>query len=165
MPEQTGGLHEYLIRIKLKADVINYSIMIVDRENNDKTELVESYSISPSSSTFIITDGKFWIYSNERNERRGILFVDDNNLNKTVIIGKWDNNGELSEGKIFLPLDFFINYCGTEKRVLMSFHKRFIEKYNKNRTSGQTQAGETDYNGKFNKLKASLERYNWAKRR
>ncbi len=154
-----GSFLEYIVRFELNVNTIDYKIMTVDRMNNDQTKVLESYSITPSSSSLaIIPDGRIQFSEFEDGKPKGVLV----NIKGNVAVGKWDNT-QFVEGWNFVPFSLYDGLGGVFENAIAAY-KGLIQGFNENKNFEHTQAGETDFNGKYNKLKVALQRYNWKRR-
>ena len=159
MPEKENNslVWEYVVRIELKTNSINYKIMLVDRMPDYKTEIVESYSLTPSSSIFAMTDERMQIVVDESGVYKG-LQLDEKGV---ITIGKWRND-KFIDGWFFVPFSLYRDMDG-ELGENYAFQETLLKGINENKNFEHAQIGETDFNGKYNKLKAALQKYNWSK--
>ena len=120
-----------------------------------KTEIVESYSLTPSSSIFAVTDERMQFVVNESGVYKGFQLVEEG----AITIGKWRND-KFIDGWFFVPFSLYSNKDGD---LGYKYEEAILKGINENTNFEHAQIGETDFKGKYNKLKAALQKYNWSK--
>lgn len=143
------GFQEYIVRLELLQNQVIIKLQTVNRMNADKRTTLETHYIIPSSSYIDISSQSLRVTYKENGEYKAFTFVPE--YKALTLNDSWSSNGECLKARYFAP-------------PTNPIQRGIIEGFNKNRNFEHTTAGETDYNGKFNRLKLGLLKYNWSKK-
>lgn len=143
------GFLEYIVRLEMSQNQVVLKLQTVDRMNSDKRTTLETHYINPSSSYLDITSQILRVTYKENGEYKGFSFVPEHKA--LTINDLWSSNGRCLKARHFAP-------PSGPMAIGM------IQGFNKNVNFEHTTAGETDYMGKYNKLKSYLIKYNWSKK-
>ena len=144
-PTVPEGLKEYIIRFELQSTQIVLKVMEIDRCDDDRTNLLETHYINPRTSILEISDDTFRV--TEPNKYKGFTFIPKSSA--ITMNDKWASDGKSLRGRCFVPPT--------------DLAQAAIDGMNKNKNFKHTRFGETDFNGKFARLKARFLQYHWLK--
>lgn len=143
------GFLEYIVRLELSQNQIVLRLQTVDRMNADKKQTIETHYINPSNSILEVSSESIRLTYKENGEHKGFTFVPG--YKALTLNDLWSSSGESLQARHFAP--------PTDPMRL-----GMIQGFNNNQNFEHTIAGETDYDGKLNKLKTLLKKYNWSKK-
>ena len=141
-------LKEYLLRFSITSRQIVFQILSVDRLKNDNEEILETHFIAPQNSFFEIENNRVRVIYKENGDYKGFTFTPSSDA--VMINDLWSSDGVALKNRFFFPPD--------------ENQKSMIEGLNRNKNFSHTHWGETDYSGKYNKLKRLLQQFRWKDR-
>lgn len=136
---------ELLLRFSATSSHIVFQVLSIDRLNADKEKILETHYIDPLNSYLEDESDILRVTYKENEEYKGFTFIPDVSI--VVINDLWGSDGEALKNRSFTQPD--------EKTEAL------IKGLNANKNFSHTQWGETDFPGKYNKLKVLLKQFRW----
>ncbi|MBR6590952.1 MAG: WG repeat-containing protein [Bacteroidaceae bacterium] len=142
---ESGGFKEFVLRFEVGSNKVLMKFCIVDRMDSDKIKILETYNIVPSETMLTETTEMLRLTYKSNGVFKGVTFVP--NSKAITLNDEWDSSGKQVKWRHFAPPT--------------PMQQGTINGFNANTNFQHTIAGESDYTGKFTRLRNALKKLTW----